>query len=344
MFHQPVPHASSRRELDQLLELPDSQPNIKLFPNLDLHIKDLMELKPTVWLNDAVVDAFTRLIPAKDDVFVCKSFVNQVAQSKEAVQPLSELQPHITKVFVPCHVRNNHFYFVVLNKPTQTVFVCDSLQTTMRHYALQLDNLLQSNYISTWWGSSYHRQFLPNYPQQNNQYSCGVYVAIGIWRLACGLLFDHTYNDMEDCKSNIRFASESPRTFIGRCLLEQRILEDVPRQLLKGISSANCNLFAPISRQLQKSRNKRKSKHDKHDKHARSKRSKHSKRSKCSKHTKRSKRSKRSKHYQVADRKCCNAYASTSCYLKESCRHKRHTRRSRRQQSRKYRKHRSKCL
>jgi hypothetical protein len=240
LYDAEVDHEKSQKALDDILSGKHSAEaaKTKLFCGAEhlVWIKDMLVLKPGTWLNDAIIKSFLNLItlPANHaiadtltkDFILLHPYINIKSDDKKVA-------PNITKVFMPINETRYHWYFLIFDKQLNTVTVCDSLtKKDQAHVAELVAKIVKHDYLG-WHDWEYNLIFEDSYPQQDNGISCGVFVAIGIWRKVLQLGFDKEYTDFDNFekkfddnpKRTYWFGGEyqTARNFIGRSLLEQRI-------------------------------------------------------------------------------------------------------------------------
>ena len=267
LYNAKLDHDKSQKALDDILRSKkplNEAAKTMLFCQKDRKVyashKDILTLRKGAWLTDQVISDFVKLAltqdnpddPPADYFFIPPLKVTTILSNKK-FKRLTRPPPNVTKLFVPIHKAVKagkeevgvHWYFLIFDATNKTVTVCDSMTPDMDHIKLKVKQLITHEYLHTFeqfdfvnWPAELPEDRLIidlEYPKQNNSNSCGVYVAIGIWRKALGLDFGKDYNAFDNFENKYNdnpkrtywFGGEyqTARNFIGRSLLEQQIYD-----------------------------------------------------------------------------------------------------------------------
>ena len=242
LYDAELAHDKSQKALDDILSGKHSAEaaKTKLFCGAKqlLWISDMLRLVPGTWLNDAIIKSFLNLITLPANYAIADTLTKEFILKHPDTKIKSndrKVAPNITKVFMPINETKYHWYFLIFDKQLHTVTVCDSL-TRKNHapVAELVAEIVKHDYLG-WPDWEYDLTFEESYPQQDNGISCGVFVAIGIWRKVLQLGFDKEYTDFDNFqdkfvnnpKRTYWFGGEyqTARNFIGRSLLEQHVYD-----------------------------------------------------------------------------------------------------------------------
>jgi len=192
--------------------------NTRLFKQTMVTTRDINELKPREWLNDAIIDGFLKLVPKPNDASVLLTLEMQVRDGM--TKSAKRLMKGKRYVYMPINVGNYHWIFVVVDRQKKTIQEYDSMHKHRKTLLKKVAKKLGGD-ISDW----KFKETPDWYPKQVNGYSCGVFVCIGMWYLLTKRKIDYNQADL------VKYG----RTFIGRSILENTLRKDLKDALIVDI-------------------------------------------------------------------------------------------------------------
>ncbi|XP_044017907.1 sentrin-specific protease 1-like [Aphidius gifuensis] len=234
----------SQNFISDLLKKPPTT-KIGTFSNDELFVSDLLTLRPTMWLNDKIINVYMRLIMESDmsSIYATNSFFYKKllsAQNNEIHKWTKNVDIFSKKwMIIPIHL-DNHWAVCIVNFIKKTVSYYDSqgrkdegLLNIILQYLEAECNKRKSGNFSGW-----RVQHVDDVPKQNNFWDCGAYVCMYALYTCKNLKWDFSDEKMPEIREQILMESLNKKIREPPALIRNRMSLQTSHQHVLLIESA----------------------------------------------------------------------------------------------------------
>ncbi len=204
--------------------------------------KSMNTLKPGMELNDEIINMFFSLLQTKTDesnkpnercLFLSTYFIPTLRNSDIDGYNFDRVKNwkirhrnvdlfQMDKIFIPCHINNNHWTCAVIFIQRLTIYYLDPLPTYTTHGIPRLLIKYLKDEWSTQRRTNCFNEFEWNVmqprgdevPTQRNNYDCGVYVCMYAYYMSCNKKFDFHSSESNIIRQRLAYSIMKQKIYI----------------------------------------------------------------------------------------------------------------------------------